>query len=150
MKEKYETIRPETFLLKYFERTIKVEREDMKKDILSLGCKLAEKNIFSSIDFSGDELYSNKLDRDLWFFMSAGLIEERKGKMPNNTIIYQITRRGLKEMADKKSVFYDGITHRTMKILEDALKDVPRRYSRINDKEIIVFEKYPVSKNERL
>ncbi|MBU4501329.1 MAG: hypothetical protein KKA79_01960 [Nanoarchaeota archaeon] len=125
-KKKYEIVPSDTLLLKYLERKLKVSREDMKKDILLLCEKLSEKNIFAPIDFSvsGDELYSNTLNEDIGFCMSAGLIEERKG-----SVIYQITDRGKKKINDRNGAFYGGVNTGAIEVLEGILeKNISQNY----------------------
>ena len=126
-KGKYEMLPSETLLLKYFGQTLKVTREDMKKDIFLLCEKLSEKNIFTSIDFSvsGDELYSNTLNENIGFCISAGLLEERKG-----SVLYQITDRGKKKIGDRDSFFYEGVSAEVVKVLDEILEEkIPQRYT---------------------
>jgi len=104
-------------LLRYLRKFGEEERERLKRNIKTLCGELAERQIIVPMDFEpfGDAIYSETLDRELLFFESAGLIEERKG-----SIIYKITDRGIK-LSDDVTVISRGVPLNILETLDELI-----------------------------
>ncbi len=108
-------------LLRYLRKFGEEEREKLKCNLKTLCGELAERQIIVPMDFEpfGDAIYSETLDRELLFFESAGLIEERKG-----SIIYKITERGIK-LSDDATVISRGVTPNILETLDELINALP-------------------------
>ncbi len=104
-------------LLRYLRKFGQEEREKLKSNLKALCGDLADRQIIVPMDFEpfGDVIYSETLDRELLFFKSSGLIEERKG-----SIIYEITDRGIR-LGDDTSVISRGVTPSILETLDELI-----------------------------
>ncbi|NJD77370.1 MAG: hypothetical protein FIB08_09795 [Candidatus Methanoperedens sp.] len=108
-------------LLRYLRKFGEEEREKLKCNLKNLCGELADRQIIVPMDFEpfGDTIYSETLDRELLFFKSAGLIEERKG-----SIIYKITDRGIR-LSDDISVISRGVPPNILETLDELINALP-------------------------
>jgi predicted transcriptional regulator len=109
-------------IMDYLNKINQREREAMKSDLLKLRNELYKKNIILPLDFEpyGEQLYSDKFNRDISFLNSAGMIEEKVG-----SIIYQITDLG-RELERERSEWYENISDDTIATFDDILSDLIR------------------------
>jgi hypothetical protein len=119
-QENHYRIHSETILLKYMAQKLKVERENLKKEMQELCTMLVENNVLATIDFkpSGGTLYSEALNQGLSFCQTAGLIITRCAK---GAVMYQITPRGLEKANDERSAFYENVSADALKVLDGLL-----------------------------
>jgi len=109
-------------IVDYLNKIDKREREAMKSDLLKLRNELYKNNIILPLDFGpyGEQLYSDKFNRDISFLNSAGMIEEKVG-----SIVYQITDRG-RELDAERSEWYGNIPEDTIAIYDTILSNLIR------------------------
>lgn len=119
-KENLQKLDSYTLLLRYLRKFGEEEREKLKCNLKTLCGELAERRIFVPMDFEpfGDAIYSETLDRELLFFESAGLMEERKG-----SIIYKITDRGIK-LGDDATVISRGVPPNILETLDELMNEL--------------------------
>ncbi|MFA4860873.1 hypothetical protein [Methanoregula sp.] len=109
-------------IVDYLNKIDKREREAMKSDLLKLRNELFKNNIILPLDFGpyGEQLYSDKFNRDISFLNSAGMIEEKVG-----SIVYQITDRG-RELDTERSEWYGNISETAIATYDEILSNLIR------------------------
>ena len=109
---------PHVVIAEYIERVKEVERERLKEGIKKLCDHLSEKDIVVPINFIhyGDTLYSEVFDSELYFLISCGIVNEKKG-----SIIYEITQSGEALLGRSNNIW--NVPDELMKIIDSAFHE---------------------------
>lgn len=110
---------PHVVIAEYIEKVKEVEREQLKRDIKKLCDHLSEKDIVVPINFIhyGDTLYSEVFDSELYFLISCGIVNEKKG-----SIIYEITQSGETLLGRSNNIW--NVPDELVKAVDDTLDEI--------------------------